>query len=208
MASVSISEAPDRQAICDRLRREGRWAEAEPVKNALVKEARAGGMHKADAQAWAWSEIERLYPPVVELGVVTCDVGGGDSRAGDQARAREEHAAESGVVGLAELPAEWPPLPPNASLTSEIAWVQANRLRVTTGSEDRAVVDLSRALSPAPSHAAIGWLETSIRAYSKYCDIAAKATSQAEDEREHVRREKLAITEVRGLLSEMMDAEG
>ena len=74
-----------------------------------------------------------------------------------------------------------------------------------SGTGESASVDLSRALSPAPSHAAIGWLETSIRAYSKYCDIAARATAQLEDEREHVRRERIAIDDIRSLLAEMVD---
>ena len=37
------------------------------------------------------------------------------------------------------------------------------------------VVHLDQALSPAPSWAALGWLETSIRSYAKYVDVAAKA---------------------------------
>jgi hypothetical protein len=48
-------------------------------------------------------------------------------------------------------------------------------------------------------------LETSIRAYSKFVDVAAKASASVEDEREMVRRERLAIDEIRGLLAEMRD---
>jgi hypothetical protein len=54
----------------------------------------------------------------------------------------------------------------------------------------------------------LGWLETSIRAYSTYCTIAAKATSSQEQEQEQVRREKLAIEDVRRLLAEMLAARG
>jgi hypothetical protein len=46
-------------------------------------------------------------------------------------------------------------------------------------------------------------LETSIRAYAKFVDVAAKASASVEDEREMVRRERLAIDEIRGLLAEM-----
>jgi hypothetical protein len=104
---------------------------------------------------------------------------------------------ESGVSGLGRIPDRWPQLPSNASLQSEIAWVQASRLDVVEeGLNGSTVVDLALADSPAPSKAAIGWLETSIRAYSKYCDIAAKATATAEHEQEAVRRERLALADV------------
>ena len=114
-----------------------------------------------------------------------------------------EPPAETGVSGLSQLPDGWPSLPANASLVAEIAWVQASRLDcVEETPSGGTLVDLSRARSPAPSRAAIGWLETSIRAYSKYCDIAAKATAQQEHDAEAMRRERLALGEVLGLLGE------
>ena len=109
-----------------------------------------------------------------------------------------------GVTGLSNLPPDWPALPANASLQSEILWVQSNRLSMVSGTGDTAHVKLGKASSPPPSMAAIGWLETSIRAYSKYCDIAARATATQEHEAEHVRRERRSIDEVRGLLAEML----
>ena len=63
-------------------------------------------------------------------------------------------------------------------------------------------VQLNRARTPVPSWAALGWLETSIRSYAIYIDIVAKSLK---DEQEHVRREKMAIDEIRGLLAEMVD---
>jgi len=116
--------------------------------------------------------------------------------------------AEPGVQGLGDFPGGWPELPANASLQTEIAWVAANRLHVVRETPGGAVVDLAAALSPPPSHAAIGWLETSIRAYSKYCDIAARATQTQEHEAEQVRHERMRIDEVRGLLEEMLPPGG
>lgn len=114
---------------------------------------------------------------------------------------------EQVLPGLSDIPDDWPDeLPANAPLAVEIQWCQANRLRCVTETADLVTVDLSKALSPAPSYAALGWLETSIRAFTKYCDIAAKATSQLEDEKEHVRLEKLAIDRVRELLGQMVEA--
>jgi hypothetical protein len=51
-------------------------------------------------------------------------------------------------------------------------------------------------------------LETSILFPAKFADISVKATAQQDDEREHIRREKIAIEEIRGILKEMLDAKG
>jgi hypothetical protein len=114
--------------------------------------------------------------------------------------------ADSVVVGLNKIPKHWPTLPPNASLASEIQWVQAVRIDVVeelpTGGT---IVRLDRAERPAPSRAALGWLETSIRAYSKYCDIAARAAASYEDEQEIARRERMSIERCRRLLGEMVE---
>ena len=106
-----------------------------------------------------------------------------------------------GVLGLGEMPPNWPELPANAQLQVEISWVTANRLRVRSGNG----VDLSRALSPAPSYSALSWLETSILFPAKFADISVKATASQDDEREHIRREKMAIEEIRGLLAEILE---
>jgi hypothetical protein len=112
------------------------------------------------------------------------------------------------LIGLASIPAAWGDLPSNASLASEIAWVQANRLLVVEEKDSGAtVVHLDRARSPAPSWAALGWLETSIRSYAKFIDVASKAATTSTDEAELVRREKMQIAEVRQLLAEMIEAE-
>ena len=110
-------------------------------------------------------------------------------------------AADQGVTGLGDLPADWGELPANASLQVEIAWVTANRLRVRDGSG----VDLSRALSPAPSYSALSWLETSILFPSKFADISVKATANQGDEKELIRREKASIEEIRSILKEMLE---
>ncbi len=55
----------------------------------------------------------------------------------------------------------------------------------------------------APSWAALGWLETSIRAYAKYVDVVAKSLKDEQDEQENVKREKMRIGEIRDLLKEV-----
>jgi len=187
----------DPLAICRRLQRDGRWREVEPIKDDMIREARKRGMLKLDAQAWAYSEIDRLYPPL--------PIPEPEPEPQKAEPASTSASPESGQVqGLGRIPEGWPALPPNASLQAELAWVQANRLTIVAqASSGAVVVHLAKALSPAPSMAALGWLETSIRSYAKFVDVLARAMGAAADEVEHVRRERLAIEEIRALLREM-----
>jgi hypothetical protein len=141
----------------------------------------------------AWREAERAFPPL-------------DSGQKPVTDSQSKPALCDHVTGLSEIPPSWGELPANASLQAEIGWCQANRLRIVEEESSGAtVVHLDRAREPAPSWAALGWLETSIRAYSKYCEIAAKAAGSVEDDREQTRRERLKIEDVRQLLAEMLE---
>jgi hypothetical protein len=82
--------------------------------------------------------------------------------------------------------------------------VQSQRLRIVEERPSGAtVVHLDRARSPAPSWAALGWLETSVRSYAKFVDVVAKSLATQQDEKELVQRERLAIDEMREILAEM-----
>jgi len=182
----------DPLSVTRRLQRDGRWAEVEPIRNRMMKECRNQGMSKPEAQAWTYSELNRLYPPLEAERTAVSDYNQGSVEAGN-------------VTGLSDIPTSWGELPANASLQAEIAWCQANRLRCVRETPDRVVVDLSRALSPAPSYAALGWLETSIKTYAKFVDVAAKATASNDGEQAEIRREQQSIDEVRRLLAEMLE---
>ena len=174
-------------ALTERLRREGNWSAASKFKDDALRDFRAKGMKRDEASDAAWEAMQQAFPPTASVASTT-DI-------------RAEEPIDTRVQGLSEIPADWPQLPANASLQVEISWVSANRLRVRDGTG----VNLSRALSPAPSYSALSWLETSILFPSKFADISVKATQHQEDEKEHIRREKLSIEEVRGLLAEMME---
>ncbi len=154
----------------------------------LIKQYRADGLTRKGATERAWDIVMAAYPPP------------GVQPAAPPAPT-EAPAPTDGVTGLASIPADWPALPPNAQLRAEVEWVSANRLVVAEGH----TVDLSRALSPPPSHAALSWLETSILYPAKFADIALRAAGQdSAEERELVKRERLALDEVRELLAEML----
>ena len=174
--------------LTERLRAEGRWDEASRFKDETLRTLRSQGMTKAEAGEVAWEALAEKYPPQAQAEVAAVNVR---------------------VQGLGDIPASWPELADNASLQGELAWVQSNRLRVVEEKPSGATrIHLDRARSPAPSWAALGWLETSIRSYAKYIDIVAKSLATQQDEQELVRREKMAIEEVRGLLAEMLETEG
>lgn len=170
------------------------------------------GQGPGTAYEWATREVERLFPPpepepepIAEpepepLAEPEPDPVEAEPETEANQISHGGKTADGDVSGLGDLPSSWPELPANSALQVEIAWVTANRLRVRSGTG----VDLSKALSPAPSYSALSWLETSILFPSKFADISVKATSQQDDEREHIRREKMAIEEIRGLLGEML----
>ncbi len=167
----------------------------------LRREGRAAGMTRKGAIAYATGEVERLFPtPEPELPAEPESSAQLDPEPDEKPAQPEPISEDHGVSGLGDLPMTWPELPANAQLQVEIAWVTANRLRVRSGKG----VDLSRALSPAPSYSALSWLETSILFPSKFADISVKATADQDDEKEFIKREKLAIEEIRSILKEML----
>ena len=177
----------------------------------LRQEARTAGMTRRDAISYAGRMVEQVWiAPLPPEPVAAEDPPAEITEpppppepAIDPAieAAPTPIASDQGVSGLGTLPESWGTLPANASLQVEISWVSANRLRVRDGSG----VDLSKALSPAPSYSALSWLETSILFPSKFADISVKATANQDDEKESIRREKMAIEEIRGLLAEMLE---
>jgi len=186
--------------VFQRLNREARWTgEVEQIKNDMIAEAKAGGMDTATAKEWAYAELDLLYPPLPKP----------EDKPATEAPPPAKPANESGrgrIQGLGEIPEHWPALQPNASLQSDIAWVQAQRLRVCEEKPTGAmVVHLARATAPAPSMSAIGWLETSIRSYAKFVDVATRTLASTDDDAEHIRRERMAIEEIKALLGEMID---
>lgn len=195
---VGISARESRAQATNRWIMEGRRWEVDRFRKDVIRQDVAAGLTKAAAGDHAWRAALAAFPPAGEEPETLAPP---EQAGGEKPVAR----GESGQIqGLSDIPADWPELPANAGLQAEIGWVQANRLLIVKEKPGGAtVVDLTRALEPAPSRAALGWLETSIRAYSKYVDIVARSLSTQVDEQQHVRRERVAIDEIRALLDEM-----
>ena len=182
----------------------------------LRQEGRTAGMNRRQAISYAGVTVDRVWiaplppepeqvaeePIAVEL-PEAAPVEAVEDPEPEMSTAVDKPAIPSSDALTFTIPESWPELPDNASLQAEISWVSANRLRVRDGNG----VDLSKAKTPAPSYSALSWLETSILFPSKFADISVKATANQDDEREQIRREKLSIEEIRGLLSEMLEDE-
>ena len=192
-------------AVSKRLQARDDWPAIEQRRNELMKLGRKQFPDKRDRQQWTYSQLDEQYPEPdpPKLGEI-----GHHVQFENVKPAPDKELQNSGVRGLQDIPPGWGELPGNASLQAEIGWVQAERLRIVDEQASGAtVVHLDRARAPAPSMAALGWLETSIRSYAKYVDVAAKATSTQADEAELVRRERVSIDEMRSLLGEMIGDE-
>ncbi len=202
--------------VMSRLRREKRWfGQAEQVRDDLMRESKSRIPDKEARQRWVYGEIDRMYPPPSEslpnVTEVPIHIGNSDVSPYVPTKPISETQSDTGQIqGLGELPEDWPELPENAAMSAELAWVQANRLRVVTERPGRAtIVDLRKAKRPAPSLAALGWLETSIRSYAKFLDAAVKVGGgEEEGEGAVMRRERKSVEEVKALLKQMEAAEG
>ena len=79
-------------ALTERLRREGRWAEASKLKDEAIKEAKKAGMKSDEAKDAGWEAMEKAYPPLPS----TAEPEHGDDETeekGSGACCRSHHAA-------------------------------------------------------------------------------------------------------------------
>ena len=101
---------------------------------------------------------------------------------------------------------------PKVVTTTPLSFSQPKTRHRTTDTKRLTSIPTPKQFQETPfSHSTgelrLGWLETSIRSYSKYVDVAAKATANADDEAEVWRHERMALEEVQALLDEMRDDE-
>lgn len=185
-------------AASHRWRREGRDQEVAIFRDRVREEYTRlnPGCKRRDAHEWAWQTAIDSFPPGAtkqppEPPTAVLEASEPESDPADR------------VQGLGRLPFSWDVLPDNASLQAELSWVQSQRLRCVEERGNSVIVRLERASCPAPSMAALGWLETSIRSYAKFVDVVSRTLAVVQDEQEHTRRERLRLDEIRALLDEM-----
>ncbi len=193
-AEQPAREAETRNQAERRWRLDGIEIDASTLRNRIRDECVARGMTRRQAHDHAWEAALAQFPPT----------GPAVDIAAPEAPKPEPQPTTGQLRGLGDIPDNWPELPPNAAIQAELLWVQAHRLDVLEETASGAtVVHLDRATLPAPSKGALGWLETSIRAYAKYVDVVARSLATVADEAEHVRRERMALDDIDALLAEM-----
>ena len=178
--------------------------QADAFRETVRRECVGRGLTKREAHNHAWSAAMCAFPPEGTQAVATALMALPERGSVDSTPDPPKDSANGHLAGLESIPAAWPALPATASLTADLAWVQSNRLAVV---EERPaggqVVHLDRAAEPAPSRSALGWLETSIRSYAKYIEVASRTLSAGDDDQHDARRERVAMGDIEGLLDEM-----
>lgn len=190
--------------VRERLMKHAEWGQIVGTVKEMRLDPKLAKMRAEHRERFIWGEMDRLYPPV-EISKAQSSALLDSPKPSDDKDLQTPAPRNSGSLqGLNEIPESWPTLPASAGLAAEVAWVQANRLYVVEELASGGTrVHLERAHEPAPSRSALGWLETSIRSYAKFVEVAAKVSGPGADEGEQIKREKLAIEEIRGLLAEM-----
>ena len=192
-----------RREASNRWIREGRQAEVDDFRETIRLECLAKGLARHEAVAHSWECALDQFPRPGDVATLPGDEDIAKPFRNITATPHQQTTCDSRLQGLSNVPESWGKLPANASLAADIGWVQSNRLYVVEERCNLTVVHLDRAHEPAPSRAALGWLETSIRSYAKFVDVAAKALTTATDEATDLMREDIAIEEIRTLLAEM-----
>jgi len=176
--------------LTERLRAEGRWAEASDFKETARGDFRAKGMKRAEAAEAAWEAMAEAYPPLPVA----------------------ESPANPGVpeaVATDASPIPWPDLPTVGDFGEEVRWVHQQYIRIVEEGLRGRVIHWDRASVKPPSAGACSlarWAAENRTAFYKDMlpKIMAKADDQAEEEA-NIRRERMAIDEIRGLLAQMIE---
>ena len=186
-------------ALTERLRREGRWAEASKLKDEAIKEAKKAGMKSNEAKDAGWDAMEKAYPPLPS----TAEPEHGDDETEEKAAGR--------AVGPTTLPVAWGELSDSAPFEVEVEWVHQNRVLVV---EERAGgasrLHWDRARKPAPSYGAVNLMEFAATNRKGFMDILQRVKPGENGDEENIRREKVKIREIQRILDEMnegMDAD-
>jgi hypothetical protein len=176
----------DKLSLMNRLRGEGRWAEAESFKDATLTEFKAAG--RKDAAEAAWEATAAKYPPLTNAG---------------------EPAAEA-PAAVADKGPPWKDLPDSTDIDDDRRWAY-NWASVCIDRTATGVNKINWHLATRPPSkgallqmmAAASSPQTFIEAVNK--TLGAK---QGEEDEENQRREKKSIAEIRKVLAGFRTAGG
>ena len=175
-------------ALTERLRREGRWAEASKLKDTALADFRAKGMKRDEAAEAAWAAMAEAYPPLTAV-EATADPGAPDVAATDA------------------CPIPWSDLPTEAEFGDEVRWVHSQYIRIIEENPRGRRIHWDRATVKPPSTGACSLARFAAENRTAfYKDMLPKIMANTDDqdatEKANVKREKMALEEIRALLAE------
>lgn len=160
--------------ITERLRAEGRWDEASTFKDETLRTLRGEGMTKAEAREGAWRRMAEKYPPLEDTG------------------------EGAGVFPIEETAID--------ELVDRIGDEQPDLVRDTLWAYEH-LADRRTKPADAPSAGAWALLGWARRYQNRFFEMvlpkAMGARSQEDEDAADVRRERMALDEIRSLLAEM-----
>jgi len=173
----------------ERLRREGRWPEASRFKDETLRALRDEGMKKAEAAQLAWERMAEKYPP--------------------QQTPAPGDECDGGEVASGVAPAEGEKID-ITELLERIGDQRPDLVRDTLWAYEH-LVDRRTKPADAPTAGAWALLTWSRRYQNRFFEMvlpkAMNARTQDDEDAANVRRERMAIDEIRGLLAEMVDGQ-
>lgn len=171
--------------LTDRLRREGRWAEASAFKDEVIREMRSFGHDRISAKEKGWEEMERLFPP---LPPAVEEEGPEAEEGSEEFPAVDEEAVEA-MLDRADKGVS------AVDLFGDIRWVysQLENKRVRP--------------DQAPSAGAWSLLLWARKYQSRFFEqLLPKALAKSPDDDEGVKREKRRVEEIEAMLEKLLEA--
>ncbi|MFA7176718.1 MAG: hypothetical protein WC114_05685 [Smithellaceae bacterium] len=171
--------------LTDRLRREGRWAEASAFKDEVIREMRSFGHDRISAKEKGWEEMERLFPPLPPAAEEEDDPAAEEGF--EEFPAVDEEAVEA-MLDRADKGVS------AVDLFGDIRWVYSQL-------ENKRVQP-----AQAPSAGAWSLLLWARKYQSRFFEqLLPKALAKSPEDDEGVKREKRRVEEIEAMLEKLLE---
>ncbi|MGA2035587.1 MAG: hypothetical protein ABSG68_25340 [Thermoguttaceae bacterium] len=173
--------------LTERLRREGRWAEASRLKDTALADFRAKGMKRDEAAEAAWAAMAEAYPPLPVA------EGPADPAAG---------APEAMTTDAPPIP--WSDLPTEGDFDEEVRWVHQQYILIIEETPHGRVIHWERARKKPPSTGACSlarWAADNRTAF--YKDLLPKTMAKPslnQEEEANLREAEMRAEEIEAVL--------
>jgi hypothetical protein len=178
--------------VTERLRREGRWAEASKFKDAAAADFRSSGMSRTEANEAAWNATAEKFPP-------------------SSPERAERGGGPQDDVSAVSPPIPWGDLPTEAHFDDEVRWVHQQYILIVEDSPSGRIIHWDRATTEPPSTGACSlalWAADNRTAF--YKDLLPKTIAKAgggsrELAEQIAEEEERGISDVEALLKQVED---